>query len=76
MRETELSYGQSNVCSMGFKMTLHSKTSDEDLLKELHECCNPNCLVIAEIEKRYNNKKNECDELNAVLKEGAQEMWL
>lgn len=27
--------------------------SDEDLFKELHTCCNPNCLTIMEVKRRY-----------------------
>jgi hypothetical protein len=33
--------------------------SDEQLLEELHTCCNPNCLTIAEVERRYNGIKEE-----------------
>jgi len=44
--------------------------SDEDLFKELHTCCNPNCLTIAEVVRRYNNKVRECailDESNKAF---------
>ena len=39
------------------------KYSDEYLFEQLHNCCNPNCLVINEVIRRYKNKKKECEEM-------------
>jgi len=36
--------------------------SDEDLIREFQNCCNPNCAAIAEMVKRYKEVKERLQE--------------
>ena len=42
---------------------------DEGLLKDLHNCCNPNCLVINEVIRRYRSKKSELEKSDDLVTE-------
>lgn len=45
---------------------MFGKTPDEDLLRQLHDCCNPNCLVINEVIKRFKKLKEASQDYSEI----------